>query len=68
MFIMNSRSVNFVLQDKIVAPHLKHEFNAICNLKQDPARKAEIGSKFSQFLRWIFRWGNDDTQSHGGEL
>ncbi|KAE8714839.1 multiple inositol polyphosphate phosphatase 1-like isoform X2 [Hibiscus syriacus] len=53
-----------VFKDKIVQPHLKHDYDTNANLDH---QKPEAG-KFSQLFRWLFGWGNDDTSYHGVEL
>lgn len=47
-----------VLQERIVAPHLKHDYNSVCNAKLE--EKEEKPSKLSQLFRWLFSLGNGD--------
>lgn len=56
------------LQKMIVAPHLKHDYNALCAKKlEQPEQKPET-SKLSQLFRWLFSMGRDETQSTKAEL
>ncbi|KAE8689621.1 hypothetical protein F3Y22_tig00110933pilonHSYRG00191 [Hibiscus syriacus] len=55
-----------VFKDKIVQPHLKHDYDTLCNadLNQPPTTET---SKLSN-VPLALRWGNGDAQAHGIEL
>ncbi|XP_022995578.1 multiple inositol polyphosphate phosphatase 1 isoform X1 [Cucurbita maxima] len=54
-------------KEKIVAPHLKHDFNTLCTANlEEPVSEPET-SKFSLF-RWLFGPRNDDKQPRKVEL
>ncbi|KAK3229629.1 hypothetical protein Dsin_001510 [Dipteronia sinensis] len=55
-----------VFKESIVAPHLKHNYEAVCK-KELPMLKPET-SKLSQLFRWLFLPRNDDTRSSKVEL
>lgn len=48
-----------VLQERIVAPHLKHDYNSVCNAKLEE-KEVKPASKLSQLFRWLFSLGNGD--------
>ncbi|KAM7271184.1 hypothetical protein ACFE04_030398 [Oxalis oulophora] len=50
-----------VFKEKIVGPHMKHDYNALCNSKPGPQVKKPQTSKFSQFFSWLL--GNSDIGS-----
>ncbi|GMP23498.1 hypothetical protein CsSME_00001071 [Camellia sinensis var. sinensis] len=52
-----------VFKERIVAPHLKHEYNTICNLKSENPEPMALTSKLSQMFRWLFSQMSDDTRS-----
>ncbi|KDP44713.1 hypothetical protein JCGZ_01213 [Jatropha curcas] len=55
-------------KEKIAAPHLKHDYNAVCSLKlEEPEQKSET-SKLSLLFRWLFSLGREGTQSTKTEL
>ncbi|XP_031248383.1 multiple inositol polyphosphate phosphatase 1-like isoform X1 [Pistacia vera] len=56
-----------VFKERIVAPHLKHDFDTLCNVKTKPVQKSEP-SKLSPLFRWIFSLWNGNTQSQRVEL
>ncbi|KAK8629628.1 hypothetical protein V6N13_078461 [Hibiscus sabdariffa] len=56
-----------VFKDKIVEPHLKHNYDTLCNPNLDQPPKPE-SSMLSQPFRWLFGWGSDDGQARGVEL
>lgn len=45
-------------------PHLKHDYNTLCNANPDQPKQKPETSKLSQLFRWLFWMGNDDTPSH----
>ncbi|XP_052187707.1 uncharacterized protein LOC127798286 [Diospyros lotus] len=51
-----------IFKERIVAPHLKHDFNAMCNLRgaEQPEQKPPT-SKLLQIFRWFFPLGSDNT-------
>ncbi|KAI8008196.1 Multiple inositol polyphosphate phosphatase 1 [Camellia lanceoleosa] len=58
-----------VFKERIVAPHLKHDYNTICNLKSEQQEQIPFTSKLSQMFRWLFsQRSNDDTRSAKAEL
>ncbi|CAL5343685.1 unnamed protein product [Camellia sinensis] len=58
-----------VFKERIVAPHLKHDYNTICNLKSEGQEQIPFTSKLSQMFRWLFsQRSNDDTRSAKAEL
>jgi multiple inositol-polyphosphate phosphatase/2,3-bisphosphoglycerate 3-phosphatase len=59
----------FSLQEKIVAPHLKIDYNTVCTVKlEKPEQNPSITSKLSLLFRWPFLLGNDDKQSRKDDL
>lgn len=63
------------LQERIVKPHLKEDFNTVCNIDlgqvEEKLKESEhkpVVSKLSQLFRWIFPLGNDVTRSRKVEL
>ncbi|KAM1406828.1 hypothetical protein ACFXTH_001457 [Malus domestica] len=48
-----------VFKERIVAPHLKHDYNSVCNAKLEE-KEAKPASKLSQLFRWLFSLGNSD--------
>ncbi|GAY40486.1 hypothetical protein CUMW_052300 [Citrus unshiu] len=57
-----------VFKERIVAPHLKYDYNTLCNVQTEQAIHKSKTSKLSLLLRWLFPRWNDDTQSHKVEL
>ncbi|KAF8036863.1 hypothetical protein BT93_C2551 [Corymbia citriodora subsp. variegata] len=57
-----------VFKEKIAAPHLKHDYNALCNVKVDQVEQSSGDSKLSALYRWLFPPGIDELGSHGTEL
>ncbi|OWM69923.1 hypothetical protein CDL15_Pgr025772 [Punica granatum] len=57
-----------VFKDKIAAPHLKHDYHVICNVKPEAVEHRPVSgyAKLSAFFRWLI-WG-DDTKSDKVEL
>jgi multiple inositol-polyphosphate phosphatase/2,3-bisphosphoglycerate 3-phosphatase len=47
----------FFLQEKIVAPHRKHDYDTVCNAK--PEQKP-TGSKIFQTFQWLSSLGKGD--------
>ncbi|CAI0377959.1 unnamed protein product [Linum tenue] len=46
-------------KEKIVNPHLKHDYTALCAVKPEPLNEKPVNSKLSLAFRWIFGWGRD---------
>ncbi|CAK9173512.1 unnamed protein product [Ilex paraguariensis] len=57
-----------VFKERIVAPHLKHDYNTVCNVKLELPEPKPATSKLLQFFHWLFSLRNDDSQSHQVEL
>ncbi|XP_050210441.1 uncharacterized protein LOC126660804 [Mercurialis annua] len=57
-----------VFKEKIVAPHIKHEFYALCDSNSEKVEKKPETSKLSQLFHWLFSLGRDDTQPSKNEL
>ncbi|XP_021295614.1 multiple inositol polyphosphate phosphatase 1 isoform X1 [Herrania umbratica] len=57
-----------VFKERIVRPHLKHDYNTLCNVNLDQPKPKPETSKLSQLFRWFFGLGNDDIPSHRVEL
>lgn len=51
------------LQERVVAPHLKHDYNAVCNIKPGQQEQKPATSKLFQLFRWLLSKGNDDTRN-----
>ncbi|XP_060212983.1 uncharacterized protein LOC132640411 isoform X3 [Lycium barbarum] len=65
----NSDSCPFeVFKERIAAPHLKHDYNALCNVKSEQKEKDSTLSMFSQMFNWIFSLRNADTPAQKVEL
>ncbi|CAL5363917.1 unnamed protein product [Camellia sinensis] len=43
-----------VFKERIVAPHLKYDYNTICNLQSENPEPMALTSKLSQMFRWLF--------------
>jgi multiple inositol-polyphosphate phosphatase/2,3-bisphosphoglycerate 3-phosphatase len=57
------------VQERIVAPHLKIDYNTVCAVKlEKPEQNPSITSKLSLLFRWPFVHGNDDKQSRIDDL
>ncbi|XVF84063.1 hypothetical protein PTKIN_Ptkin16aG0544600 [Pterospermum kingtungense] len=57
-----------VFKERVVNPHMKHDYHTLCNVNLDQPKQKPETSKLSQLFRWLFRLGSDDTPSHGVEL
>ncbi|KAK6227750.1 hypothetical protein SCA6_000090 [Theobroma cacao] len=57
-----------VFEERIVRPHLKHDYNTLCNVNLDQPKQKPETSKLLQLFRWFFGLGNDDIPSHRVEL
>jgi multiple inositol-polyphosphate phosphatase/2,3-bisphosphoglycerate 3-phosphatase len=53
----------FFLQEKIVAPHLKHDYDSVCTAKLEEPEQKPASSKLSQLFRCLLSLQNDDTRS-----
>lgn len=61
----------FEVFKQIAAPHLKHDYNALCNLKmeeKDQHVQKSLTTKISQMLSRIFRWRRVEAQADEKEL
>lgn len=59
----------YAFQERIVAPHLKHDYTTVCKAKEEKEEPAT--SKLSLLFRWllsIFSLGKDDKWSQKDEL
>lgn len=54
---------HIILQERIVTPHMKHEYYAVCNVKLEKPEQKPATSKLSQLFHWLFSQRNDDTRS-----
>ncbi|CAB4313686.1 unnamed protein product [Prunus armeniaca] len=50
-----------MFKERIVAPHLKHDYNSVCNVKLEQQEQKPVASKLSQL--WMFSLGNGDKRS-----
>ncbi|XP_058183813.1 uncharacterized protein LOC131301491 isoform X1 [Rhododendron vialii] len=57
-----------VFKERIVAPHLKHDYNTLCDLKIEEPGRMLLTSKLWQIFRWLFPQRSNDTQSAKQEL
>ncbi|KAJ8900348.1 hypothetical protein K2173_024988 [Erythroxylum novogranatense] len=57
-----------VFKEGIVAPHLKHSYNAVCTANLERIEKKSITSKLLLPFRWLFPVSTGDTQSTKDEL
>jgi hypothetical protein len=55
----------YIVQERIVAPHLKIDYNTVL---EKPEQNPSIASKLSLLFRWPFVQGNDDKQSCKDDL
>ncbi|KAJ6909864.1 multiple inositol polyphosphate phosphatase 1-like isoform X1 [Populus alba x Populus x berolinensis] len=55
-------------KEKIVAPHLKHDYNSLCTVHLEAPEQKPVASKLSQLFRWLFSMQNDDTSSSKDDL
>ncbi|KAF3433356.1 hypothetical protein FNV43_RR24458 [Rhamnella rubrinervis] len=55
-------------KEKIVAPHLKHDYTTVCNVKLDKEEQKPVTSKLSLLFRWLFSMGKDDKWSQKDDL
>ncbi|KAA8539544.1 hypothetical protein F0562_026236 [Nyssa sinensis] len=55
-------------KERIVAPHLKHDYNMVCNANSELPEHKPVTSKLSQLFRWLFLLKNDDPRSQKDEL
>ncbi|GAB2270998.1 hypothetical protein Dimus_005853 [Dionaea muscipula] len=56
-----------VFKERIVRPHLKHEFNDVCDAKKVQPEPKHPG-RLSLLFGWLFSRGNDEAESHKVEL
>ncbi|TYG73225.1 hypothetical protein ES288_D04G084000v1 [Gossypium darwinii] len=57
-----------VFKESIVSPHLKHDYNTLCQVNLDQPKQKPETSKLLKLFRWLFSFGNDDIPSDGVEL
>ncbi|XP_075083826.1 uncharacterized protein LOC107809225 [Nicotiana tabacum] len=57
-----------VFKERIVAPHLKHDYNALCNVNLEQKEKNSAPSKLSQMFSWFFSLRNAVTPAQNVEL
>lgn len=57
-----------VFKERIVAPHLKHDYNTICNLKIEEPKQMPLTSKLWQLFRWLFPQRSNVAESAKLEL
>lgn len=55
-------------KEKIVAPHLKHDYNSMCTVHLEAPEQKPVASKLSQLFRWLFSMQNDDSPSTKDDL
>ncbi|CAK7325916.1 unnamed protein product [Dovyalis caffra] len=55
-------------KEKIVAPHLKYDYNSVCTAKVEEPEQKPVTSKLSQLFRWLFSLQNDDTRPTKDDL
>ncbi|CAL8162005.1 unnamed protein product [Prunus armeniaca] len=51
------------MHERIVTPHLKHDYNSVCNVRLEQQEQKPVASKLSQLFRWMFSLGNGDKRS-----
>lgn len=66
-YAQEKRFLHF-FQERLVTPHLKHDYNSVCNGKLEQADDKPVTSKLSRLFRWLFSLENDDERSHKVEL
>ncbi|GFZ15061.1 histidine acid phosphatase family protein [Actinidia rufa] len=54
--------------DRIVDPHLKHNYNTICNPKLEHPEQMSLTSKLSRMFRWLFFSQRSDDTDYAQEL
>ncbi|TYJ37197.1 hypothetical protein E1A91_A05G360200v1 [Gossypium mustelinum] len=57
-----------VFKESIVSPHLKHDYNTLCQVNLDQPKQKPETSKLLKLFRWLFSFGNDDLPSDRVEL
>ncbi|KAL3524009.1 hypothetical protein ACH5RR_016843 [Cinchona calisaya] len=57
-----------VFKQEIVAPHLKHNYNTLCNVDVEQSENKYGTSRISKMLSWLFNWKNVDAQDQKFEL
>ncbi|KAK4385298.1 Multiple inositol polyphosphate phosphatase 1 [Sesamum angolense] len=55
-----------VFKERIAAPHLKHDYNALCSMELEQSKQTAPTNKFSQILSWFFP--GDSKQPQNAEL
>lgn len=56
-----------VFKERILKPHLKHDYHALCNVKEPPLQKP-APSKLSLLFGWLSSSSSGDVESHGADL
>ncbi|KAF9624050.1 hypothetical protein IFM89_007748, partial [Coptis chinensis] len=49
-----------VFKERVVSPHLKHDVNSICNVKQEQPEPCSVTSKFLNLFHFLFSQKKDD--------
>lgn len=57
-----------VFKQQIAAPHLKHNYDALCNVNVEQSENRHATSRISKLLSGLFNWKNVDAQAHHFEL
>ncbi|GKU92169.1 hypothetical protein SLEP1_g5934 [Rubroshorea leprosula] len=50
-----------VFKERVVVPHMKHDYHALCKAKLEQPVQKPATSKLILLFRWLFSLGNDDT-------
>ncbi|KAJ7959606.1 Multiple inositol polyphosphate phosphatase 1 [Quillaja saponaria] len=54
-----------VFKERIVSPHLKHDFNTVCNVKLEHPEQKATSSKIYLMFQWLFSLGKGDCICQG---
>ncbi|CAA2998358.1 multiple inositol polyphosphate phosphatase 1-like [Olea europaea subsp. europaea] len=57
-----------VFKERIAAPHLKHDYTALCNMESDQTEQTASVSILSRMLSWLFPVRNGDRRAQKVEL
>lgn len=55
-----------LFKERIAAPHLKHDYNALCSMELEQSKQTAPTNKFAQILSWFFP--GDSKQPQNAEL
>lgn len=61
--VLFSNIVLVFFQERIAAPHLKRDYNALCNANTDEPRQKKPTSTISKILSWLLFWENSDSDA-----